>query len=70
MLSDEDFVTALSNSLRAYAVSIPPDDMMNCLADNISMANGNYRTIADHVNSAWSILRSDYDYSATEGPLR
>lgn len=63
MLNDEDFLAALSNSLKAYAVAVPADEMINNLADSISNANGNLQTIADLLSEAWSTLRSEYRFS-------
>jgi hypothetical protein len=63
MLNDEDFLAALSNSLKAYAVAVPADDMMNSLADSILNANGNLLTIADLLSETWSTLRTEYRFS-------
>lgn len=66
-LNDSDFLSALTNSLRAYSAEMPADEMTNHLADNISSSNGNLQTIAEHLDVAWSVLRADHKFANTPG---
>ena len=63
MLSDDDFLTALSTSLKSYSLAVPVDDVMNNLADNITNSGGNLQQIANHLNVAWTTLRSEIEFT-------
>jgi hypothetical protein len=65
MLSDDDFLKALTNSLKGYSVSVPEDEMSNSLADNISCANGDLSVISNHIIGAWSALQREVELSLT-----